>query len=159
MWTTFSGCPIEDLFDEIERLTREFEAASAEFEIHIGTDSQLSSQGTDFVTAVCLRQPGHGGRVYTCRSSEDRDLHLSHKLILEAERSLEVARELDPRLSSRIFVHVDANLDPRHRSSTYAGTLSGMVLGHGFEVKLKPDSWCATHVADHCVRNTRRDAA
>lgn len=159
MWTTFQGSPVEDLFGELERLTAELDAAGADFEIHIGTDSQLSARGTQFVTAVCVRRPGHGGRVYTRRSREERELHLSHKLILEAERSLEVARALDPALGPRIFVHVDANLDPRHRSSTYAGTLSGMVLGHGFEVKLKPDSWCATHVADHCVRNTRRDAA
>jgi hypothetical protein len=28
-----------------------------------------------------------------------------------------------------------------------------MVVAHGFNAVLKPDAWCASHVADHCVKH------
>jgi predicted RNase H-related nuclease YkuK (DUF458 family) len=34
-----------------------------------------------------------------------------------------------------------------------------MVVGYGFRVRLKPDSWCATHVADRLVKVRRPSAA
>ena len=51
------------------------------------------------------------------------------------------ARVLDA-LSIALFlfafvVHVDANEDLRHRSSKYVQALSGMVVGHGFQVRVK----------------------
>ena len=48
-------------------------------------------------------------------------------------------------------MHVDANVDLRHRSSKYVRALAGMVMGYGFKVMVKPHSWCATHVADFVV--------
>jgi predicted RNase H-related nuclease YkuK (DUF458 family) len=54
---------------------------------------------------------------------------------------------------------MDANEDLRHRSSNYVQALAGMVVGYGFRVRLKPDSWCATHVADRLVKVRRPSAA
>ena len=56
-------------------------------------------------------------------------------------------------------MHVDANEDLRHRSSKYVRALAGMVVGHGFQVRVKPDSWCATHVADYLVKGKHHRAA
>jgi predicted RNase H-related nuclease YkuK (DUF458 family) len=31
--------------------------------------------------------------------------------------------------------------------------LAGMVAGSGFPVLVKPNAWCASHVADYAVKN------
>ena len=52
-----------------------------------------------------------------------------------------------------IWVHVDANPDERYDSSDYVKQLAGMVAGSGFPVLVKPNAWCASHVADFAVKN------
>ena len=74
------------------------------------------------------------------------------ELIQEAQMSVETATMLSERVPQDIVLHIDANPDERHRSSRYARSLAGMGLGCGFEVRLKPDAWCASSVADHVVK-------
>ena len=93
----------------------------------------------------------------SCAAARARSL--AHKLFREAELSIAVAQALSASIREEILVHVDANEDPRHRSSNYVQALAGMVVGHGFEVQLKPHSWCASHVADHVVKERLREAA
>lgn len=154
MWKSFHGEPIDDLLDEVTRLA--LHGATA---IHIGTDSQIRGAGTDFVTAICVHVPGKGGRIFTALEHQDRRLHLADKLILEAEQSLVIARELERNTELPVIVHLDVNENPRFRSSKHVSMLAGMVRGNGFDVLLKPEAWCATHVADHVVKRHRPKAA
>ena len=121
--------------------------------LHVGTDSKQRAYHCDYVTALAVLRPGSGGRVLYRRRRERRAPSLSHKLFLEAQLSLEVAQALDAAGFGPIVVHVDANDDLRHLSSKYAKALAGMVVGYGFQVRVKPDSWCATHVADFVVND------
>ena len=43
-----------------------------------------------------------------------------------------------------------------HRSSAYVQELVGLVVGQGFKALIKPDSWAASHAADHVVRASMR---
>ena len=45
-----------------------------------------------------------------------------------------------------------------HKSSAYVQELVGLVVGQGFKALIKPESWAATHAADHVVRSARRRA-
>ena len=74
------------------------------------------------------------------------------RLMKEAELSIAVAETLDPEVLQAIVLHVDANRGREHRSGAYSKMLAGMAMGYGFQVKLKPEAWCATNVADHVVR-------
>jgi predicted RNase H-related nuclease YkuK (DUF458 family) len=147
MWKSFHGAPIQSLLSEVIELTQAGAGA-----IHIGTDSQIDGAGTNFVTALCVLVPGVGGRVFTRSSRQECRMSLAEKLILEAESSLCIARELEQHTEVPIVVHLDVNENPRHRSSKHVSMLAGMVRGNGFAVKLKPEAWCATHVADHVVK-------
>ena len=42
--------------------------------------------------------------------------------------------------------------DERFDSSDYVKQLAGMVAGSGFPVLVKPNAWCASHVADYAVK-------
>ena len=127
--------------------------------VHVGTDSQDYGYHTNFVTVVAVVDPGCGGRVLYQRDRSRRSPSLAHKLFREAELSLGAAIEIGKHVAHDIIVHVDANEDERHRSSKYVRALAGMVIGHGFQVRVKPDSWCATHVADYLVKGKHPDAA
>lgn len=152
MWRSLSGRHVPDFLGELRTLLRLDGRV-----LHVGTDSKQRSLHTDYVTAVAIVHPGHGGRIFYRRSRDRRSPSLSHKLFQETQLSLEVAQSLDLAGIKPVVVHVDANDDLRHLSSKYAGALAGMVVGFGFQVRVKPDSWCATHVADFVVneRNGR----
>lgn len=146
-WRTLSGGAVRDLVLELQELLGE-EARI----VHVGTDSKPRSGRTDFVTVVAVVDPGRGGRVFYRRQRHRRAHALADRLFLETQFSLEVAVELARHLVQDIVVHVDANQDARHRSSRYVHALAGMVVGYGFQVLVKPDAWCATHVADFVVK-------
>ncbi len=147
MWKTLSGRTVPDIISDVQSLV-----GDEELVIHIGTDSQRHGRHTDFVTVIAVLNPGKGGRVFYQRERVARTKSLAQKLFREAELSLAVASALSESAAQEIIVHVDANEDLRHRSSAYVKALAGMVVGHGFKVQLKPNSWCATHVADHVVK-------
>lgn len=154
MWKSLSGVPIADVVDAVRALVGDGDRV-----IHVGTDAQHRGHRTDFVTAVAVLAPGRGARVFYKRERVPRTPSLAHKLFREVELSLDVANRMRERIDQEIFIHVDANEDPIHRSSKYVQALSGMVVGYGFRVQVKPYSWCATHVADYVVKEKHLKAA
>jgi predicted RNase H-related nuclease YkuK (DUF458 family) len=160
-WTTLSGRPVENVFDEIQKLNLENER-----QIHIGTDAQLRGSKMVFASAVAVLNPGKGGMAFHSKMAFPRDEFktLPQKLFREVQYSVEIAQEiadlLDQRFHKNIIVHVDANPNIKWNSSDYHKALVGWVVGAGFQALSKPESWCASHVADHAangrnIRNTR----
>ena len=154
MWRSLSGTPIRNLSEAVTGLL-----SGTEEVVHVGTDSQHSGYNTNYVTVVAIIAPGKGGRIFYQHCRIPRVPSLAHKLFHEAQLSLNTAVVLNETIAHDIIVHVDANQDLRHRSSKYVRALSGMVAGHGFQVRVKPDSWCATHVADYLVKGKHHRAA
>ncbi len=154
MWRSLSGKPIRDIVRSVKSLLHRDEHV-----VHVGTDSQQNGYHTNFVTVVAIVDPGRGGRVFYRRNQSPKGSSMAHRLFREAELSLSAAMLLEKDIAHDIVVHVDANEDKRHRSSRYVRALAGMVVGYGFQVRVKPDSWCATHVADYLVKGKHGDAA
>ncbi len=151
-WWTLSGVEVLDMMSTVEQLMRLGRV------VHIGTDAQKSYRRMEFVTVVCVLNPGKGGRVFYTRRFDRREISLFEKLSAETWYSLELAMRMNeefdlPLERKRIWVHVDANPDTRYDSSDYVKQLAGMVAGSGFPVLVKPDAWCASHVADFAVKN------
>ena len=157
-WKTLGGERVADM----STLLRQ-ELRNGGKDIHVGTDSQQSGKGTEYVTVLVVLTPGKGGRVFWTRERVARVRQLRERLYREVWMSTELAMELNatPDIDSfgslmdgnDLTIHVDANPDKRFRSSDYVQELAGMVVGQGFKVLLKPDSWAATHAADHVVKN------
>lgn len=147
-WRTLSGPWVDDFGSTIEELV-----GDDDFHIHVGTDSKNRGQYTHFVTVVAVLRPGTGARVIYRSSKVPRLPSLAQRLIQEAQMSIETATMLAEMVPQDIVIHIDANPDERHRSARYARSLAGMGIGSGFEVRLKPEAWCASHVADHVVKD------
>lgn len=155
-WRTLGGEEV-DLRLAIEAELRDFPDA----EVTVASDSQQRGQWTEYVTVVTLIRPGKGGRVIFNREKTPRTQELRERLWKETWRSTELAMELTSspdvgQWGQRIdvaAVHIDANVDPKHKSSRYVEELVGLVVGQGFRAVVKPDSWAASHAADHAVKH------
>ena len=154
-WWTLGGVEMLDVMTTVEQMLDQGRT------VHIGTDAQQSARRMEFVTVLCVLNPGKGGRVFYTRQFADKEMSLFDKLSMETWLSLELALQMNaefdlPLEKKRIWVHVDANPDTRFDSSSYVKQLAGMVAGSGFPVLVKPDAWCASHVADFAVKNKHR---
>ncbi len=155
MWKTLAGEEI-DLRSMIEAELREYPNA----EVTIASDSQQRGQHTEYVTVVTLIRPGKGGRVLFSREMIPRVRELRERLWKETWRSTELAMELTetPDIGERMAIdidaiHIDANVDPKHKSAKYVEELVGLVIGQGFKAVVKPEAWAASHAADHAVKH------
>lgn len=153
-WLTLHKAPVENICGSIAELN-----AEGPRPVHIGTDAQKHGKFLDFVTAVVVLDPGKGGRVFYTKTRQSNINSLQHKLFTEVGLSLEIAQALCEHIDAdQIQVHVDANTNLKWNSGKYHQQLAGMVVGSGFKAVLKPDAWCASHVADHAV-NGKNDSS
>lgn len=143
-WKTLNGEKIADIVEFVKHETRDGQ------EIHIGTDSLQTGRWTQFVTVLVIHTPHKGGRVAYIREVVSRINSLRERLNKEVWKSIELAMLMPEQTG--LTVHIDANTDERYMSSRYLQELVGLVIGQGFRALWKPDSWAATHCADHIVR-------
>lgn len=154
-WKTLAGQEI-DLRSAIEAELKAYPTV----QVTIASDSQQRGQFTEYVTVVTLIRPGKGGRVLFNREMISRVRDLRERLWKETWRSTELAMELTetPDIGERVqipieSIHIDANVDPKHKSSQYVEELVGLVVGQGFNAVVKPEAWAASHAADHAVKH------
>ena len=129
-------------------------------EVIIACDSQQVGQSTEYVTVVVMHRPAKGGRVFFCRERISRVRELRERLWKEVWRSTELAMELTATPDiGEVYpidvsaIHIDANIDPKHKSSKYVQELVSLVMGQGFRAVVKPEAFAASHAADHAVKH------
>ncbi len=122
------------------------------YEVIVGTDSHPSLGDTDFVTAIIVRRIGKGGRYFWHRSCEGRFHSLSQRIYREAILSFDWAKAIMEELESHTMldfnleIHVDVGQNGKSRS--LIDGVVGMIVGGGFPVKIKPEAYAASSVAD-----------
>jgi hypothetical protein len=127
---------------------------------HIGTDGSSIKEGKYIIysTAIVLRYVGHGGRIYFKRTIEPFYGSHRQKLLIETQKSLEVAVWLNPILENFGFtvneVHADINYQKEAFSNFMLGTVLGVIKAYGFTGKVKPESWAASIVAHKVDKKT-----
>ncbi len=140
-------------FDEMFADITEYisEDAESEYDVIVGTDSQLGDE-TCFVTAVIVHRRGKGARYYYTRTRERIQRSLRQRIFYEASLSLNLAGMLAERLAQNGFadlkveIHLDVGENGRTRD--LIREVVGMVVGSGFDARIKPDSFGASTVAD-----------
>jgi predicted RNase H-related nuclease YkuK (DUF458 family) len=121
--------------------------------IFIGTDSQPHRDGTLFVSAIAVTSSNkdYDCRYFYVKHPPITSYDLFNRVYCETQMSLELAQDIQREVEeANIEIHIDVSPEnSRARTSQYANTLVSMVRGCGFqEVKVKPDSWCASAIAD-----------
>lgn len=149
-WKTMEGKVVEDLVGLLKATLDE-----GDREIHIGSDSQQAGKHTEFVTVIVMLHKGKGGRAFYVSERQPRITSLRERLMKEVWMSVNAGLELNAHIPSTVglTVHVDANPNIKFKSSNHVKELTAMVVSQGFKTLLKPDAWCASHTADHVVKN------
>lgn len=155
MTTRFYNPHLGELtFDQVvaTMVTAMAEDAKARYEILVGTDSSSGTDHVDFVSAIVLHKLGKGGRYFWTRRKE-RNIHsLRQKIWREAWLSFELAQHLLKKLSVstllqfNLEIHVD--IGESGRTKTMVDEVVGMIIGSGFAVRIKPEAYAASSVAD-----------
>ena len=129
---------------------------SKNHKIIVGSDSVKLGYNFIFTKAICVMNEDFYDRKYFyCRTKvkDDSYLDLSKRLLKETTDSLDLAIQIRDNLSNaNIEIHADVNPDSRHLSSKYKNMISGYISGCGFNVKVKPQSFVASSIADQHTR-------
>jgi predicted RNase H-related nuclease YkuK (DUF458 family) len=152
---TFFNPNIGELtFDEVvEELVATMQANPKErFEILIGTDSSITFDRIDFVSAIVLHRVGKGGRYFWTRRREPCLPSLRQRIWREAWLSFELAQRLIGGLAAvsllqyNLEIHVD--IGENGKTKEMIDEVVGMIIGNGLSVKIKPHAYAASAVAD-----------
>jgi uncharacterized protein len=124
-----------------------------EYQIIVGTDSQPhNGTGVDFVTAIVVHRVGTGGVYFWKRVTYKKHYVLRQRMYAEATMSLETAETMLALMANDGFtkydveIHVDIGTHGDTRDMI--AEIVGMVVGSGYSVKTKPESYAASKVAD-----------
>ena len=138
---------IEKLLEYIKR------GEVTEYELIIGTDSMPGANAeAEFVSAIVVHQKNRGG-IYFWSKRHEVGLHtLRQRIFQEALHSLRLAEQLIEKLKElnipdfNLTIHVDVG--PNGKTKQMLHEVVGLIVGSGFHVKTKPESYGASSVAD-----------
>ncbi len=123
------------------------------YQLVIGTDSQPhNGSGVDFVTAIVVHRIGVGGIYFWKRVVNKKVYVLRERMYEEASRSLEMAETVlallhkDGVTKYDVEIHVDIGKFGETREMITE--IVGMIRGSGYAVRIKPESYAASKVAD-----------
>lgn len=118
-------------------------------DIYIGTDSQVHGRTTTYAVVIVLHKKGLGGHVLYYREVVPVTYDLFTKIYKEVEMSLEVAEYLVKHgVKKAKKIDIDINPDKKFKSNIVLASAMGLLAGCGYEGRMKPNSWSASHVAD-----------
>lgn len=135
------------------------EASQYEHEIILGTDSQPFNSGTFLATAIvviCNNKQYHCRYFYTQHENRPQHHNLYGRIFCETQTTIDLAckiRETIPH--ANITIHLDvSDENSNNRTGRFSRSLVAIVRGYGYDsVKVKPNAWCASKLAD---RHTKR---
>ena len=130
------------------------------YRLIVGTDSE-GKEDPNFMTAIIIHKQGKGGRFfykkiktgkkYTLRTRIYEETMTSLTLAMKLRKTLEKnLREIQPQNYKSLEIHTDIGQVGETREMIKE--IVGLVRGNGFEVKIKPEAFGATSVADRCLK-------
>lgn len=142
----------EDLIEALENFI--LADKRYEYRVLVGTDSECFDHQIDFITVIVIHRVGHGARYFWKRQIIKSQFSLSQRLWQEALFSLSVSQDLlkiltGKGLNFRFEFHLD--LGNVGKSSSSIKEIINLIRGYGFEVKVKPESYAASKIADRLL--------
>jgi len=132
---------------------RLFFLESSDNELIIGTDSHAYNSYTVFTTAIVAHKIGKGATYFYKVNISKEYYELRSRIFKEAQMSIDVANwvlkslvDEDFQKISKIEIHVD--IGKKGPTKELIKSITGYITSNGFDVKIKPDSYAATKVAD-----------
>ncbi|MBI3342756.1 ribonuclease H-like YkuK family protein [Candidatus Gottesmanbacteria bacterium] len=143
-----------DLPQVRERILTFFsEEPEGKYQLVVGTDSQPhNGAGVDFVTTIVVHRVGHGGIYFWKRVVNKKHYVLRQRMYEEATMSLEMAETVLALLHkdgvTRYDVQIHVDIGQYGDTREMIAEIVGMVRGSGYDVRIKPEAYAASKVAD-----------
>lgn len=144
-----------ELIDELASYVND--APQQSYLLTVGTDSCHVDGRASIVSVIAVQRVGHGGRYFWRRFYREEFPSLRRRIYQEATLSLKLASRLNDALEEsldRLPTPFDYNLqihvDIGHSGPTgdMMNEIVGMIRGSGYDVRTKPEAYCAAVVAD-----------
>jgi predicted RNase H-related nuclease YkuK (DUF458 family) len=122
------------------------------YKLIVGTDSQPHEDNTCFVSAIIIHRIGKGARYYYNKQMQQNIISMRQRIFYEASLSLDLADQVCRCLKEhgrddlKVEIHLDVGIHGATRD--LIKEVIGMVVGSGFDAKIKPYSCGASKVAD-----------
>jgi uncharacterized protein len=125
------------------------------YSVIVGCDSKLYRETTVFVNVILVHRIGKGARYFYQRHYQDVGKELRPRIYQEASMALDLGQQFITRLKKALTkqkldysfeIHVDIGKDGPTKNMIRE--IVGMIEGNGFIARYKPESYCASTVAD-----------
>ncbi len=140
---------------QLKKITTDFlkKDKKANYEIIVGTDSQkISRDNYDFVSALIIHRKGWGAIYFWKRKVVNQKMSLKERIYQEATLSLILSEEFVEffKINGISKYNIQIHVDIGHQGETreLINEVMGMIRGSGYQVKIKPNSYGASKVAD-----------
>ena len=122
--------------------------------VYVGTDSQTFS-GTKVITVIAVHEVGHGGFWFHTVDWTKRygKSNLQEKIAEETRRSIVLGKKTINFIQKNEIVcdmkiHADIGRGKFSKTAEMINWVVPMIEAEGFEAEVKPNSWCASSIAD-----------
>lgn len=125
----------------------------AEYNIIVGSDSEKADgDAYDFVSAIIIHRVGYGGIYFWRRELVKKKMSLKERIYQEAIMSLMTSENLFEFVKfngiSKYDIQIHVDIGHKGETRVLINEVVGMIRGSGYDVKIKPDSFGASKVAD-----------
>lgn len=147
----------EGMIDELLNYLQE--EPGSFYDVIVGCDSS-SSEEPEFPLVVVALRKGAGGRFFLkkIRYQNKKFYHWKARILEEVYLSCEMALNLKEALEDKIvklaiipnyqFRYIHADIGEQGQTKEMIKEVAGIIRSNGFELKLKPEAFAASNVAD-----------
>lgn len=163
--TTVENINFEDVVNHIVNFVRR--DPRGVYTLAIGTDSQVKSKSTTFVSAIMIYRLGKGAWGCMSKYSTPRRItNLREKISIETLFTQQIAYMFTPNILDKILeivlpyldkgaefhheVHID--IGKKGETKKLINEMTSYFAGMGFDTKIKPDSYVASGYADRYTK-------
>ena len=153
----------EEVFKTIRSYTRNPAFVDYEYDVAIGTDSQMIGHAFQFISVISVHRIGKGGLYFYHKEFVPRAKFpvgvQKLRMFDEVARSCAIAWELQQTAGVTPKIHIDASPSYKREEFTakFSDQLKGYVQSYGFDCMLKPESYVAHAIADrHTKKKSRK---
>ncbi len=148
MWVSPSGYQQTD--DEFKKIISDY--VSMGCKVYIGTDSMLYGDSCNFATVVAFHNNDIRVANYLYKRFKVSNLgynDLQTKITEEVSLAIQAAQLVASCCpSAEIEVHVDIGKNKKNKTRGLLPMVKGWVSGMGFDLRIKPESWASSSIAD-----------
>lgn len=125
------------------------------YEVIVGCDSS-SGETPDFPLVIAILRKGEGGRFFLKKVSygNRKFYNWKERILEEVLLSCQFALQLKEKVAEKLaglnyqFRYIHADIGENGLTRDLIKELTGLIIGNGFEPKIKPESFVASNVAD-----------